>query len=321
MPLIRSETYKPALVFRNNHFNTIFTSLRRKVKEVSYFRERIPTPDADFLDIDWSLRDGDYLLIALHGLEGSSDSQYIRGITRFFNKQHWDVAAMNFRGCSGETNKQLRSYHMAATEDLDLLVQYCLKKGYRGIALVGYSLGGNVVLRYLGEQGSKLPRLIKGGAAVSVPVDLPSAVEIMHSWYNMLYMKNFVRQLNQKLRDKQSMFPAEVAPVTYPKRLVEFDELYTAPVHGFKNAADYYRKASSVPVLENISVPTLLINAKDDSFLSTQCFPIAEAEYLHDFYLEIPKWGGHVGFGNLSIELDLWTEQRIFSFFKEKILY
>lgn len=319
MPLILSQTYRPHWLYRNNHFNTIYTALWRKIPNVSFDRERVETPDGDFVDADWSRVGSKKILLALHGLEGSSNSQYILGLTRLFNEKGWDVLAINFRGCSGEPNKKLQSYHMAATADLSQLVDLCLDKGYRRIALAGFSLGGNVVLRYLGEHGPDLSPQIKAAVAVSVPVDLPPAVKALHNWQNFLYMKNFVLDLNKKVKAKEQLLKENNFSTIYPKRLIDFDEQYTAPVHGFKDATDYYQRASSLPLIPNIRIPTLLINAGDDSFLTPTCFPIKLAEKLPLFYLEVPRWGGHVGFGDLRKGETLWSEQRMFSFLTDKI--
>lgn len=319
MPLILSQTYRPHWLYRNNHFNTIYTALWRKIPNVSFDRERVETPDGDFVDADWSRVGSKKILLALHGLEGSSNSQYILGLTRLFNEKGWDVLAINFRGCSGEPNKKLQSYHMAATADLSQLVDLCLDRGYRRIALAGFSLGGNVVLRYLGEHGPDLSPQIKAAVAVSVPVDLPPAVKALHNWQNFLYMKNFVLDLNKKVKAKEQLLKENNFSTIYPKRLIDFDEQYTAPVHGFKDATDYYQRASSLPLIPNIRIPTLLINAGDDSFLTPTCFPIKLAEKLPLFYLEVPRWGGHVGFGDLRKGETLWSEQRMFSFLTDKI--
>lgn len=286
---------------------------------MSFDRERVETPDGDFVDADWSRVGSKKILLALHGLEGSSNSQYILGLTRLFNEKGWDVLAINFRGCSGEPNKKLQSYHMAATADLSQLVDLCLDRGYRRIALAGFSLGGNVVLRYLGEHGPDLSPQIKAAVAVSVPVDLPPAVKALHNWQNFLYMKNFVLDLNKKVKAKEQLLKENNFSTIYPKRLIDFDEQYTAPVHGFKDATDYYQRASSLPLIPNIRIPTLLINAGDDSFLTPTCFPIKLAEKLPLFYLEVPRWGGHVGFGDLRKGETLWSEQRMFSFLTDKI--
>ena len=319
MPLILSQTYRPHWLYRNNHFNTIYTALWRKIPNVSFDRERVETPDGDFVDADWSRVGSKKILLALHGLEGSSNSQYILGLTRLFNEKGWDVLAINFRGCSGEPNKKLQSYHMAATADLSQLVDLCLDRGYRRIALAGFSLGGNVVLRYLGEHGPDLSPQIKAAVAVSVPPDLPPAVKALHNWQNFLYMKNFVLDLNKKVKAKEQLLKENNFSTIYPKRLIDFDEQYTAPVHGFKDATDYYQRASSLPLIPNIRIPTLLINAGDDSFLTPTCFPIKLAEKLPLFYLEVPRWGGHVGFGDLRKGETLWSEQRMFSFLTDKI--
>lgn len=322
MPLIQKSTYVAKGLFRHAHINTIYPAIFRKVKGVSYQRERIKTPDNDFLDLDWVIKSGnDKLIIVLHGLEGSADRSYVRGIIKHFHKFGWDGLGLNFRGCSGAVNHQLQSYHMGMTGDLDLVIQHALQqKHYKTIMLSGFSLGGNVVLKYLGDNGKEIPPEVKGAVVYSVPCHIRSANIAINRRENTLYRYRFIKGLYQKVEQKAVLYPEEIQ-LHYPRPVYfkEFDDLYTAPIHGFKDALDYWEKCSSLYVIPNIKVPTLLVNARDDSFLSEECYPISLAEKSPNFFLEIPVWGGHVGFVSQYPAGAYWSEVNALKFVAEQV--
>ena len=291
MPLVAESPYHPPLPFRNRHVHTVYPALFRKVNDVHYQRERITLPDADFLDLDWSKLDNTQegivnhnpgqLAIFLHGLEGSTDRSYIRGMVRAFNQSGWDAVAVNFRGCSGETNRLLRSYHAGATEDLQAVVEHVLNtSNYSRLVLVGFSLGGNLTLKYLGDLGANVPAQIQGAVGISVPCDLAASVEAMSEPSNSIYMKRFMRHLRAKMVAKAADYPDDIdlQPLYEMKTFYEFDNLYTAPLHGFENADVYWRTCSCLAGLKNISIPTLVLNAADDPFLAPACYPVEEAK-------------------------------------------
>lgn len=316
MPVITASNYTARGVFKNPHVNTIYAALLRRVEEVEYERERLNTSDRDFLDLDWSKAGGEQLLVALHGLEGSADRPYLRGLIRYFNRQGWDGLGVNFRSCSGEMNTTLRSYHMGETEDLDRVLRHVERLGrYREIALVGFSLGGNVILKYLGERGQQTSPLLKAAVAFSVPCHIASANERIDRWYNRLYLYRFLSSLNAKMKEKARRFPDAVRiERSMPKSFKVFDDRYTAPLHGFRDAHDYWESSSSLYFIPDIRLPTLLVNAADDTFLSEKCYPLkmaAKHRYLH---LEIPRWGGHVGFYSRNGDKAIWSEKRAFAF-------
>lgn len=165
MPLIQNSTYQPPnFLFKNAHINTIYPSQFRKVKTITYDRERFTTPDNDFIDLDWVYKDKSKVVIVCHGLEGNTESQYVQGMAKLFSNNDWSVCAYNYRGCSGEPNRTIRAYHSGATDDLELVVQEVLTKGFDEIYLVGFSLGGNLVLKYTGENGKNIhPKIKKNG--------------------------------------------------------------------------------------------------------------------------------------------------------------
>jgi uncharacterized protein len=318
MPLIPWSTYKAPLLFRNRDLQTIFPSLFRRVKGVSYRRQRINTPDGDFLDLDWSEIGARRLAIVSHGLEGNSERSYVLGMTRAFNRRGWDALAWNMRGCSGEPNRLLRSYHSGATEDLEAVIAHVQENSrrYRAVALIGFSLGGNVTLKYLGERGEAVSPLIVGAVTFSVPCDLAAGAREMAKGRNRIYMSRFILLLHEKIRAKMALMPGKISDDGYDqvKTFYDFDDRYTAPLHGFKDAEEYYRRSSSKQFLPAVTVPTLVVNAKDDPFLGSECYPVTEASGHPKVHLEMPSWGGHVGFVSFNEESEYWSETRAASF-------
>ena len=321
MPLITS-TYNPPFLFKNNHFNTIYKTFFFN-DEINYFRKRITTPDQDFLDIDFSLVPSDTIVIALHGLEGSSNSKYILSLVNHLNQHQIACAAVNFRGCSGEDNNHLHSYHSGKTDDITTILNYILNTySFKNIVLVGYSMGGNITLKYLGET-SLIPTAVKGGIAISVPCDLEGSSNVLAKKKNSLYMKRFLRTLKKKSLEKIVKFPnsnLDLNTIKNAQNFAEFDNAVTAPLFGFKNAQDYWIQNSSKPLLPKIKLPSLIVNALDDTFLSESCFPFEEAKNHKNLTLETPKYGGHVGFNTSIIGKDLlWSENRIRTFIQHII--
>jgi len=312
MPLIETD-YKPPLFFKNRHVNTIYSSLFRKTKPLSFKRKRIETLDDDFLDIDLIENGSRKIVILCHGLEGSSDSKYIQATAKLLSLNGYSVAAMNYRFCSGEINRQLVTYHSGKTDDLHTVINFVLPN-YDSVYLVGFSLGGNLILKYNGDGLFSLSPKIKANVAISVPVDLKGSSISLKRFENILYRWRFLRTLSKKMHLKHQQFPNEldVAPLKKVKTLTDFDDFFTSKINGFKDAEDYYLKASSKQFIPNITKPTLLINALDDPFLSESCFPISEAEENAKFYLMTPSNGGHVGF--ISKGDFYWSEYQILNF-------
>ncbi len=316
MPKISSH-YVPPLFFKNAHLATIYYGLFRRVNGVVQKRERLTLSDGDFLDLDWSdsITSSKKLVILLHGLEGDGQRPYITGSAKLLNQNGYDACAVNYRGCSGETNKLYRSYHSGVTEDLKEVINHILKtKDYSDIYIKGFSLGGNLVLKYLGE-AETISKEIKGAVAVSVPCNLHSSCQQLLSFKNILYAIRFKGNLISKLKQKQALFPELISDsdIKKIKTLKDFDDIYTSKAHNFKDALDYYTQCSSLQFLPYIKVPSLIINALDDSFLGPECYPFAEVEHNPNLYLETPKYGGHVGFwGKQNIT---YTEKRALEFF------
>jgi uncharacterized protein len=317
LPVVKESTYRPPRFLGNAHFQTVLPTLFRKVHGVSYRRERIDTPDGDFVDIDISSIDSSKAAIVLHGLEGDSTRCYMLGMVRALNRNGWDAIAINFRGCSGECNRTIRFYHSGETGDLDTVINHInSRKKYSELALIGFSLGGNVVLKYIGENAERARLSIKAAAAFSVPCDLAAGAVKIGSRTNRLYMKRFLKLLHEKVRAKMTLFPELIDDNGYDqiRDFRDFDNRYTAPIFGFDSAEDYWRKASSKPLLTDIPVPTLLVSAADDPFLTPECYPFHEARANPNFFLEVPKHGGHVGFMAFNYDGQYWSESRAVKF-------
>lgn len=292
----------------------------RRLPVVRFERERLELPDGDFLDLDWLRRGAPRAVVIAHGLEGSSDGTYVRGMALALKRAGWDVAAMNFRGCSGEANRLARSYHAGATDDVQAAMEHVHRRGYQRVSLVGFSLGGNMVLKLLGELGEKTPSWLAGGVGISVPCHLESACDVMGSAINRPYMIRFLRCLREKLRAKQSRFPVEMDDSGYERLRTfrDFDDRYTAPLHGYRDAVDYWTQCSALRFLSSIRRPALLLNAIDDPFLSSECFPVSIASDSRWLHLEAPRHGGHVGFmANGNAEGHYYSETRAVSFLEE----
>lgn len=299
MPVIKSN-YNPPFPFKNGHFSTIYSAKLRPSPQIIQQRERLQLSDGDFMDIDWSFakNNSQKIAILLHGLEGNAQRTYMKGQAKVLNQNGWDAAAVNFRGCSGEKNLSYQSYNAGKTDDLESVIDFILKKEkFAEIALVGFSLGGNLLLKYLGER-EKIPQEIKKAVAISTPLSLKGSLESLNAFSNWVYRNSFLINLRKKYRTKMKDFPEKMTLSDYKKikSLLEFDNVYTAPAHGFKNALDYYEKNSSLQFLPNIEIPVFILNAENDSFLSSKCYPMDLASKMKNLQLEIPKYGGHVGF-------------------------
>lgn len=312
-----NSSYKAPLFFRNRHIHTIVPTLFRKVEGIHYRRERIDTPDDDFLDLDWSTVGSGSLAIISHGLEGHSDRAYVKGMVRAMNEVGIDALAWNFRGCSGESNRQFRLYHNGATDDLHSVVSHAAP-AYRNIYLIGFSMGGNISLLYLGRQDFDIPDAVTGCVTFSVPCDLTDASIALKRKENTIYMKRFLRLLREKVRGKMDIYPDRIDDRGYDqlKNFEDFDNRYTAPIHGFESAEDYWEKCSCRPWLKQIDVPTLIVNSLDDPFLDGGCYPQNECAVNSNLSLEITRYGGHVGFVGSVKGKRYWSEQRTIEFLK-----
>lgn len=307
--------YHPPFLHRFAHFSTIVPNRFRPVDAIGYTRKTIETWDEDFIDLDYIIVKSTKAVLLLHGLEGSSESTYMLGIRNLLTSEGFDVVAMNHRSCSGRPNKLVSSYHSGKTDDVAFVLDH-LKRSYDEIHLVGFSLGGNMALKYAGEQGgSAIPTSI---CAISTPCDLAGSSQTLGRIGNRIYLNRFLSQLISKAEEKTSRFPdfgLNLKAIKSSRNFYDFDDSYTAPVHGFESADDYYEKSSSDQFIASIQRPTLIINALNDSFLSESCYPVKEASQNDLVTLQTPKYGGHVGFAqDFRMTLAFWHEKQVLKF-------
>jgi len=276
-------------------------TLRPAASEV-VTRERIETPDGDFVDVDWSPDPGSGapIVLLLHGLEGSSRRRYVTSVVRELSLRGVRSAAMNFRGCSGEPNRSLRFYHSGETSDPAFILDLVRSRHPdRPLGAMGFSLGGNVLLKMMGERDDGGRGLLDAAAAMSVPYDLAAGCTLLEqSTMGRLYASYFLRSLRRKVVAKRDVLTGhlDVEAAIRSPTVREFDERVTAPLHGFATAAEYYARSSSVSFLSGIGVPTLLIHARDDPFLPASSIPVEAAIENPSTTLVLTERGGHVGF-------------------------
>jgi uncharacterized protein len=319
-------TFRPAWWLNNAHLQTLYPALMRKTPlPPGLRRERLITPDRDFIDIDWCGEENQPLIILLHGLTGSSHSGYIKGLQHTLLMQGFRSVALNFRGCSGEYNHLARSYHSGETEDIHFLYQILRQREPdTPFAAVGFSLGGNVLLKWLGEQGKKLS--LFAAVAVCVPLVLSSCATKLDKGFSKIYRENLLCELKHHIQAKQRYLEKlgkhqeanrikKLGDLSSIKSFWQYDDRVVARLHGFKNVQDYYQRSSSRQFLKSIAISTLLIQAIDDPFMTEEVLPDLE-ELSSSIYLEVTQGGGHVGFiaGEIPFKPDYWLEQRITEF-------
>ena len=317
---LKNFTYAPPWWLPGGHLQTIFASALAANPLIDYRRERWETPDGDFIDLDWLDSDNDEanLLVLFHGLEGSSRSHYALSIMALAQQQGWRGVVPHFRGCSGELNRLPRLYHSGDSGEIDWILRR-LKEKYPQceIYVIGVSLGGNALLKWLGEAGSAASVIVERAAAVSAPVDLNAAASVLDFGHRRaIYTRSFIGTLKPKILAKIAAHQLKIDPASVMACATfrEIDDLYTAPIHGFKDAIDYWTRASSKPWLQHIQIPTLLINARNDPFLPAAALP-QDGEISASVILEIPQSGGHVGFVSGSFPGNIaWLPHRILRF-------
>lgn len=318
MPLIEKSSFPGAPFWQfNGHMQTLAPGIFRRIKDIDYQRERIETPDGDFLDLDWVQNGREQLVILTHGLEGNSGGQYIRGTARHFVRHGWDALAWNCRSCSGEMNRRFRMYHHGDTEDIDTVIRHALATGrYKTIVLVGYSMGGNITMKYLGTKGVHTYPEIKAGVAFSSPCDIAAGADVLDRWDNFIYKKRFMGFLSRKIRLKDKQFPGklDVSKLKLVRRWRDFDEWFSAPITGHESADAFHRQASAKNFLEGIRIPTLLVSAVNDPILTPECFPVEIAGKHPYFHFELTPGGGHCGFRAKGDRDASWSEKRALAF-------
>lgn len=312
------DKFKPAWWLPGSHLQTLWPALLRRKKILPIRNERLELPDGDFLDLCWVGEGSGPLVLVLHGLNGSINSHYVNGLLHMFLQRGWRAILMHFRGCSNEPNRLARSYHSGETGDLNMVITELFRREPSlELYVVGYSLGGNVLLKALGTDA--INKSIKAAVAVSVPFELNKTADFMSKgmsrFYQMHLVKGLIAQYKRKFKTTKSLLDTDVDKL---RTFWKFDNDVTAPLHGFKDAADYYKRSSSRQYLINIKIPTLIIHAKNDPFTPINSLPQAH-EISNQVTLELLESGGHVGFvtGLYPWRSTYWLEQKIFNFLNE----
>ena len=319
--------YRPAWWLPGGHLQTLGGKYLRPPTALPLRRERLPTRDGDFLDLDFGPdpREEAPLILLLHGLEGFSERPYMMHAMDVLARRGLASVGLNFRGCSGEPNRLPRMSHSGETQDTRFVLERLRERWPdRPLGALGFSLGGNVLLKLLGERQDGGATLVGAAAAISVPYDLVKGVAHLESSpLGRFYARYFLTSLRQKVRAKEALLAPllDLDAVLTSRSLSEFDDVATAPLHGFRNARDYYRQSSSNQFLGGIGVRTLLIHARNDPFLPERAIPL---ESMHQNTLITPlilRSGGHVGFlsGPLPLRPDFWAEGRMAAFFSEAL--
>lgn len=297
------------------HLQTIVPAAFMQLPDVPYTRQHLATPDGDLIAVDHIKGNPDApLVILFHGLEGSAQSHYARRIMAAIHNKGWSGAVVHFRGCAGEPNRLARSYHSGDSSEIDWLLKRFRDTHIGPLYAVGVSLGGNVLLKWLGEQGAQALHLIDKAAAISAPLDLPATGKVLGQGCNRFYSWLFLRTLKPKALEKikHHQLTLEAASIAAASSLWEYDQHFTAPLHGFRGADDYWHRANCRPHLLQIQVPSLLINARNDPFLPEAYLPTQD-ELAECITCEFPPHGGHVGFASAHQTED-WLPSRLLCF-------
>ncbi len=319
--MIAESAFRPAWWLPGPHLQTLYPSLCRRRRHPELTRERLELPDGDFLDLDWTRNDGSALVLVLHGLEGSLESHYTGGILEALVAAGYRAVLMYFRGCSGEPNRRARSYHSGETVDLRFVIARLAERdASTSLAVIGYSLGGNVLLKALGEGAGMGP--VRTAVAVSVPFELDRAAWRLEQGFSRIYQRYLLNKLRRSYRAK---LPAHTMPVSLTRldaldTFRQFDNEVTAPLHGFRGVDDYYGRSSSRQYLSAITTPTLILHAADDPFVPEDAIP-TDSELGPGMTLELSRRGGHVGFvaDGLPFRARYWLEGRICAHLREHL--
>ena len=316
-------SYRAPAWLPGGHLQTLYAALLAPSARIALFRERWETPDGDFIELDWTDADhgraaGNPLVVLFHGLEGGSRSPYARALMAATQARGWTGVVVHFRGCGGELNRLRRAYHSGDSKEIDWILRRFKHTRAAPVYAAGVSLGGNALLKWLGEQGPAANAVVNAAAAVSAPVDLMASGDALGRGFNRVYTRNFLTTMRRKTLAKLALFPdlCDRRLMQAARTLRDFDNVVTAPLHGYRDTDDYWTRASAKPVLKHISVPTLMLNARNDPFLPAAALPIA-TELSAAVTVDFPATGGHVGFvtGAFPGRLD-WLPRRLLNFFQ-----
>ncbi len=323
--MFQPSQFQPQWWIRNAHLQTMLPTINRRNLVISTLDERLELSDGDFLDLAWTeipaVDNCKPIVVVFHGLEGSVESPYVKGIMQAVREKGWIGVMMHFRGCSHEPNRLARAYHSGETADADYVIDLITKR-YPGAPLfaVGYSLGGSVLTHYLAQKGKDSP--LTAACVVSAPLLLAESAERIKKGFSKAYQRRLIKRLQRSVISKfdrldMSILDLSIAQIKKLNTFLEFDDQVTAPLHGFKDALDYYEQCSSIDHLTNIETPSLYIHAIDDPFLTKKVIPKADM-MSKKIRFELSKFGGHVGFVYGSIlKPKYWLEERIPKWFQE----
>ncbi len=315
---IEQSDFKPAWWLKSAHLQTIWPSLFRPRRPLPVTWERMELSDGDFIDLAWRRAQGP-LVLMIHGLEGSLESHYAFPMLESLGQAGFSTLFMHLRGCGREPNRLARSYHSGATEDLAEVLSQLDARGERPEALIGISLGGNLLLKYLGETGAQA--LTRSAVAISVPFRLKSAASRLQQGLSKIYDLYLLNKLKRSYQAKFSQRPSPLElSLDRIDSLYQFDQQITAPLHGFDSADDYYRRCSCIGFLKQIETPTLILHASDDPFMDPDVVPQA-ADLGPGVCLELSSHGGHVGFvqGGMPGRASYWLEQRVARYLRQQL--
>jgi len=320
--LSKVKPFKPAIGLRDGHSQTLFPSFFRKLDDLDYDIEIFELSDGDFVECYWYNKEAEDapIVVIFHGLEGSYSSPYVKGIMKALKKSGYRVVLMHFRGCATKENRLARCYHSGETNDAKEFISH-IKNRFNDtpIFAIGYSIGGNILLKLLGEYGDNSP--LKSAVSVSAPMELSLCADKMNRGFSKIYQFHLMKHLKKsllakyKVHDMKSIIGIDENRVKNMKTFWEFDNIYTGPIHGFKDAKDYYNKSSARGYLYRIKTKTLIIHSLDDPFMTPEILPTYD-EVSSSVDLEIYKNGGHVGFiSGTILKPKYWLEDRIIEYF------
>lgn len=317
MPLIYESTYtrRPFLLF-NSYLETLYPYFSSPIGEIKYERTQLELKDGDFLELDWVRGKGEKLVIISHGFEGNSRDHFIEKSVQYLTRNGYDILVWHFRGCGGLPNRLARFYHHGDIEDLEEVVHHVTSRNnYTHIGLLGFSMGGTLVINYLGNKD--IPSELKYGVCFSTPLDLTSCMRKLDMGFNQLIAKSFFKKLRRKVALKAEIFPDKIfKDWAQIKGLTVLIEKVILPLDGYLSIEEFGKKWSGLNTLAKIKTPLLIVNAKNDPLLSPNCFPYELSKKNEFVYLETPSYGGHIGFSK-KVDGEVWYPNRIKLFIDE----
>ena len=303
MPIVENSSYESPMLFRNGHLQTIYTSYARKLEKVNYSREVFTAPDSKHFYLDWSKVGSDRLVIVSHGLCGNTNRHFILSTVKAFNDVGWDVLAWNYRGTGPSPLEDATSITTSnSTNHLGWVVEHAILAGHYGkVALIGFSMGGDLNVLYLSREAKSVPDEILGSVSFCATIDVNASSSCFDSFMGRVYFKYFIKRLKKIVLNADRASPGLVknmGKLDMVSNIREYDDWFMAPLAGFRNAEEYWTASSAWTWLDGIEVPSLIVNPKNDPFLAGKCYPIDEARKSEKLFLEMPDGGGHCGFFN-----------------------